>query len=187
MVDCGVRPGPARSQHPGQGLAGLVQEHQEGMKAESGFVGRRRILLLAVHVRERGIEIQGERLGCQSRRPHPGPGLGPGGIDPGPKLLVDRVQETPRGRLRATGPNSAGWARIGARSDEYPPPSAAMTAKSTSTRPGPCLRRRRTRGDNATDRSSCNPHRSAISASNRVPEWLTKPLPSAVTGIGGRG
>jgi hypothetical protein len=36
----------------------------------------------------------------------------------------------------ATGPNNAGWSRNGARSEEYPPPSAAITARSTSNRPG---------------------------------------------------
>ena len=70
----------------------------------------------------------------------------------------------------ATGPNSAGWSRNGAKSEEYPPPSAAITARSTNTRPGSCRRCRRTNGDNATDKSSCNPHSSATSASRRVPE-----------------
>ena len=86
----------------------------------------------------------------------------------------------------ATDPNRSGWSRSTLRSDRLVPPSATITARSTSTRPGSWAERRWRVGAMAADRPAVSPSASATSASNRLPAWAATPVPSEVTTRRGR-
>src|SRR5215204_3430947 len=63
------------------------------------------------------------------------------------------------------------------------PPSASITATSTSTRPGSCPARRSRSPASASQNAADNPAASARSANNLDPAWDATPRPSAVTAI----
>ena len=69
----------------------------------------------------------------------------------------------------ATRPNRSGWSRSTRRSARLSPPSANVTARSTSTQPGSIARRRRTVGAIAADQPSPRPTTSAIPEISRAP------------------
>ena len=101
---------------------------------------------------------------------------------PGPPNCVEpRTVESD-----ATGPNNALWSPSTAMSAMHSPPSAMLTARSASTRPGSWTARGRRKPASACDRSPVNELRSARSASSRDPACDTTPAPSAETTTLGR-
>jgi hypothetical protein len=81
----------------------------------------------------------------------------------------------------ATSPNSAGCAASATRSDTQRPPSASITARSHSTRPGSCTERRSRVSASAHPNASVSPSRCAASPSNAVPARDERPVASART------
>src|SRR5947209_14223961 len=86
----------------------------------------------------------------------------------------------------ATAPKTSACRRRPSRFARASPPPAMVTARSEITLPGSWRRRRLHIGASASDRASVSPERSAISASRRLPAWVARPLPSAVTFNAGR-
>ena len=71
--------------------------------------------------------------------------------------------------VEATCPKRSGCCRNVARSAMHSPPSARVTARSTSTRAGSCRRRRFASGASAFESPWSSPLRSASSANSRLP------------------
>lgn len=105
------------------------------METESQFVSWRRVLLFGVHVGQGGVEIQRELLGARPDAHTRARALARAVLIA--HWSFSSIASSSRHAVGcdATGPNRAGWSRIGARSEQYPPPWAAITARSTSTRP----------------------------------------------------
>lgn len=112
VVGCGVRARVARPQHAGQGLAGVVQEAQQRVVAESVFVGGRRLLLVGVAGHQGGVDVQdqagqvpaagtGRRYassGLGGLQPGEVPGRGPGPAQSGECGRIKAGQQTPGSR-----------------------------------------------------------------------------------------
>ena len=81
----------------------------------------------------------------------------------------------------ATGPNSDAWSRSARRSARQSPPSASITARSRTTRPGSCPERRSRTRARPRESALVSPLRSASSASSPLPACDTRPSPSALT------
>lgn len=58
VVGGGVGSGVARAQHPGQGLSGVVAEHQQRVIAEAALERRGCLLLLAVAGHQGGVDVE---------------------------------------------------------------------------------------------------------------------------------
>jgi hypothetical protein len=88
--------------------------------------------------------------------------------------------------VEQTSPNNSGWSRSATRSQNPSPPSASITTRSRRTAPRSWPPARRPR---LARRPSwlVSPTASAVSASSRLPAWLTRCSPSAVTTMRGRG
>lgn len=150
VVGGGVRPGVARAQHPGQGLAGGIQEAEQRVVAELIFH-----VLAADCFSEWHTTIE-----ASTSSTRPGTGL-PAPIEVGspPRSSAVCAQASSRALARAcrssasravsipsstrhavaseaTGPNRPAWSRSTARSAMASPPSASITARSTATRHG---------------------------------------------------
>ena len=81
----------------------------------------------------------------------------------------------------ATLPTRSGCSASTPRSDTQSPPSINTVARSTNTRPGSCIGRRRNRCPSARDSSFSTPSRAASSATNTEPERDTRDDWSAAT------
>lgn len=117
VVGGGVGAGVSRPQQAGQGFAGVVQEAQQRVVAETAFVGRRCLLLLGVAGHQGGVEVQDQagqvmsaRAGCGYPRPglgglQPGDlaGGGPGRAQAGECGWVDAGRQAPGGRRGGDG------------------------------------------------------------------------------------
>jgi hypothetical protein len=90
-----------------------------------------------------------------------------------------RSRETPFAS-KASGPTSGCGLRTARGSDRQAPPSASISARSRTTRPGSCLR---AAGGSAIAQA-VSPSRSAASASNGTPACDTAPSPSDATSTG---
>ena len=97
------------------------------------------------------------------------------------RLAPDPIDQPERRRVRSDRTERRLLIRTARRSDKQSPPSASITARSRTTRPGSCRPRRSRTPTNATERSRVSPTRSATSPSNAAPAWETKPSPSAAT------
>ena len=114
VVGGGVAAGVTRTQHPGQGFTGGVEETQQRVVAEGVFPGRRRRFLLRMRRHDCRVDVQhepGQRLaehhgggqrapGLEDLRPGQFPGGGARRPQPGQGRGVDRIQDPPRGRIR---------------------------------------------------------------------------------------
>jgi hypothetical protein len=83
--------------------------------------------------------------------------------------------------FEATSPNNGSWSRTARRSARQSPPSASITARSRTTRPGSWRPRRSRIPASPRDSAAVSPTRSAASATSAAPAWLTSPSPSGVT------
>ncbi len=149
VVGGGVRPGLPGAQHRGQELLRVVAPDAERVEPEGPLERGRRLLLLAVRDHDRGVHVEHDRLtevgpgdlrgreppaGSQLR-PHMTPDPGPRGRDLLHRAWRDLVQGPPHRRRRGDRPSTGAWWRSTSMSAIASPPSAIITATSTSTRP----------------------------------------------------
>jgi hypothetical protein len=81
----------------------------------------------------------------------------------------------------ATSPNRSGCSRSTLRSARQSPPSAMVTMRSRTTRPGSWADRRRRVGAIPADNAAVHPSLSASSVRAALPAWLTIPATWVVT------
>jgi hypothetical protein len=135
VIGGGVGPGVTWSQDPAQRFTGGVQERQQRVIPEPALVGRRGTLLVRMRGDERAVEVDHVEPRVTTGVPH---------------LLAAAARATAirssaalstASRVRhavgvdATAPNNSGWSRNTAKSEMASPPSAIITAKSTTTWP----------------------------------------------------
>ena len=149
VVGGGVRPGVARAQDPAQRLVGVVQKGEQRVVSVAALEVPGRLFLLRVHLDQGGVQIDHHVIqvlpGRPSRwqlpsgdlaagQPGPIPHRRPGQPQTRQPPSVDRVQDPPgRGRR---GDRAVQTGLIGERGDVpgiASPPSASITARSTST------------------------------------------------------
>ena len=147
------------------------------------------------------------RPGARVHREHRGPVSRPVGeeqvahrlgVDPAAQARSRAAARTARSRTRcasstratarhavgseATGPNSLPWSRSPARWVNASPPSAIVTARSASTRPGACrVGNARYVSSSTSVHPAASPVSTVNSRSSSVPARDTNPVPSALT------
>ena len=162
--------GVAGPQHPGQRLLARRLVAEEGIEAEAVLVGAGRALPCR--------NAPSTSVASISRSP----ARGAPACSPDPPARCARARRTPAGPIvviaasarqavasEATSPKKARWSRRARRSPSQPPPSARISARSRSARPGSWRERRSRRSASAAEKAALNPTRSARPAKSAVP------------------
>ena len=126
----------------------MVNEGQHRVKPEAPLEVRGRAFLLRMRPDQRGIQIDHDLDRC-SESASDGPRPWPARAARAARIaVITAAESSPRASIsrlivgsEATAPNNSGWARTTATSARQSPPSAIVTARSSTVLPGSCTDR----------------------------------------------
>jgi len=183
LVGGGARARVAGPKLAGQRLARLVEVGEQRMKAEAALEVARCALLVGVRTDQRRVDVDRRLLGRPCELPSARPRVGVRGPQRSSPPSSRASWSITRNAVEseATAPNSGAWSRTARRSARQSPPSASITARSRTTRPGSWPERRSRSPASTLDSAWVKPVLPATCESSADPACETNPPPSAVT------